>query len=176
MAAGFYAHRQYLYWRYPLEFNDDVTFYAAENNLDPALVYAVIIAESGANPSAVSRAGAVGLMQVLESTKEWLLTKMPGDYKETFIGDKGSADLYDPSVNIAVGTFYLNYLYNRFGDWDTVLCAYNAGETKVGSDWLRNPEYSDDGKTLKHIPYPETKNYVEKVNKTKEIYDKLHFG
>jgi soluble lytic murein transglycosylase len=69
--------------------------------------------------------------------------------------------------------YYLSYLYKRFGNWDTALAGYNAGHGRV-SDWLTDTRYSDDGITLKAIPYPETEQYVKKINKVKLIYVDLY--
>ena len=66
-----------------------------------------------------------------------------------------------PAVNIRYGTYYLSYLYQKFGDWRLTLAAYNAGERRV-SEWLDDPALSPDGR-LEHIPFPETAAYVEKV-------------
>ena len=85
--------------------------------------------------------------------------------------------LYDPETNIKYGTYYLSRLYNRFGDWDTALAAYNGGEGNV-SEWLKDKKYSDDGIKLKtdKIPdeFSETKNYVKKVNKALKKYKELY--
>ncbi len=132
-----------------------------------SMVYAVIKTESGFDENAVSAAGAVGLMQLMPSTFE--------DISVNFLGeDLPDEKIYDPAVNIRYGVFYLSWLYLKFGDWSTVAAAYNAGIGKV-SGWLDDPEYSDDGITLKYIPIKETCDYVKKVSDAKETYEKLYF-
>ena len=109
--------------------------FAAEHDLDPALIEAVIQVESNFNRKAVSRKGAQGLMQLMPSTI-WRLS----------VGDA-----YDPHENIGAGVRYLRQLLDRFhGDLTLALAAYNAGENAV----LR----------YKGVPpYQETRDYVAKV-------------
>ena len=154
----------------PEEYAPYVEQYAAEYGVPTDLVWAVIKTESGFDSSAVSSKGAVGLMQMMPATFEWLTEDILRDYH-------GVGMLYDPETNIKYGTYYLSRLYNRFSDWDTALAAYNGGEGNV-SEWLKDKNYSDDGIKLKtdKIPdeFSETKNYVKKVNKALENYKKLY--
>lgn len=135
------------------------------SGVEPALVYAVIRAESGYREDAVSSAGAVGLMQVKPATAEFLCERegIPFDAER----------LKEGEYNIVIGTRYLLYLMEKFQDEATVLAAYNAGEGTV-RQWLSDGEYSSDGVTLKKIPYPETDGYIKKVRKFKKIYEFLY--
>lgn len=132
---------------------------------EPSLVYAVIRAESGGREDAVSRAGAVGLMQILPSTAEFICGRegIPFDVER----------LKEGEYNILLGTKYLLYLMARFDDETAVLAAYNAGEGTV-MRWLGEAETSADGKTLLKIPYPETAAYVKKIAKFRKIYEILY--
>jgi len=115
---------------------DQIVQAAAErHNLDPALVKAVITTESGWNPSAISRKGAVGLMQLIPETAERF----------------GVGNAFDPAQNVEGGTSYLKALLDRYnGDLTKSLAAYNAGEHAVDQSG--------------GIPaYPETQRYVQKV-------------
>ncbi len=132
---------------------------AARFGVSPALVYAVIRTESGFDENALSEKGALGLMQVLPSTAEFIAAKLK---VENF-------DLNDPQTNIFLGTAYLGYLSQRFTDEMAVLAAYNAGEGRV-AEWLKNPDFSPDGKTLNKVPFPETAAYIRKVRRNKKIY------
>ena len=154
----------------PEEYVPFVEQYADEFGVPVDLVYAVIKTESGFDSSAVSGKGAIGLMQMMPATFEWLTDDILREYL-------GIGMLYDPETNIKYGTYYLSRLYNRFGDWDTALAAYNGGEGNV-SEWLKDKKYSDDGIRLKtdKIPdeFSETKNYVKKVNKALKKYKELY--
>ncbi|MCL2103190.1 MAG: lytic transglycosylase domain-containing protein, partial [Syntrophorhabdaceae bacterium] len=130
--------------------------------LEPELVCALIRAESRFKADAVSRAGASGLMQIMEDTAYWLAPRAGLD-------DFDYAQILDPETNIRLGTYYLSILIEHFGDIEVALCAYNAGRGNVAS-WLDNPEYSSDGKTLDAIPYAETREYVQKVMDNEKIY------
>lgn len=135
------------------------------SGVEPSLVYAIIRAESGYRENAVSRAGAVGLMQVKPSTAEYLCRREGIVFEE--------ARLTEGEYNITVGTKYLLYLFSRFADRWTALAAYNAGEGTV-SAWLADGRYSKDGVTLKTIPFPETEQYVKKIRKFRKIYEILY--
>jgi soluble lytic murein transglycosylase-like protein len=118
-----------------LPYRDEILAASAQSGLDPLLVASVIRVESRFRPHAVSRAGAVGLMQVL-----------PGTGRQY-----GVHDLADPRENIAAGSRHLAYLIDRYeGDLNLALAAYNAGEGTV----RRHGGIP---------PYPETRGYVRKV-------------
>ena len=151
---------------YPKEYEEYVEKYASQYGVPESIVYAVIKTESGYDSGAVSEAGAVGLMQMMPDTFNWLTTLT----KENL--DKGL--LYDPETNIKYGTYYLSYLYLKYGSWDTVYAAYNAGEGNV-DDWLGDALEADGAKKLGDVPFKETENYNKKVNKAAEIYDRLYY-
>ena len=130
---------------------------------DPLLTIAVIRAESGFRANAVSGAGAVGLMQLMPETAEYVRA-MHGYAK---------GELTDPAYNILLGSAYLSYLLGKYRDIDTALAAYNAGEGRV-SLWLRDEAYSQDGKTILSPPFPETNGYLKKVKKNFKIYRILY--
>ncbi len=152
----------------PYKYHAHIAKYAEKYDIPVEIIFAVIKVESSFKADAKSNVGALGLMQMMPSTFEWLT----GNYH---LGENLPAlMLYDPEVSIRYGTYYLRYLKNRFGDWNTVLAAYNAGEGNV-SKWLADKQYSDDGKTLKSIPVEETERYVKKVNNEIGVYREL-FG
>lgn len=152
---------------YVLNHQDLIEKTSDEYSLDPFLVCAVIYTESKFDDKAASGAGAVGLMQIMPSTGEWIAGKLKiKDYTDDY--------LLDPNINIQMGCWYLNYLSNKFdGDINLVLAAYNAGPQTI-SKWLANKEVSSDGKTLTNIPYKETDNYVKRVNSAYEKYKSLY--
>lgn len=151
--------------RYPLEYTDLIRANAAEQGLEPAYVAAVILAESSYNPSAVSRDNAQGLMQILPSTGEWIAGKFGEQYQE--------GCLFDPATNIRYGCWYLGFLMNRYGgDKRCSSAAYHSGQGTV-DDWLKNPAYSADGRTLDVIAGTNADTYVDRVLEYYEKYDEI---
>ena len=126
---------------------------AEEFDVPMAMILSVIRTESDFHPDAVSRAGALGLMQLMPQTFAWLCEELQEPYDPKSITD--------PAVNIRFGTYYLFYLREKFGSWRVALAAYNAGEGRV-SEWLADPTINLNG-TLRRIPYPETAAYVKKT-------------
>lgn len=157
---NYYVVRKHLY---PLKYKEEITYYADYYGHDRALIFAVVKTESGFDDKVVSKAGAVGLMQIKEQTAEYIAKKLGAE----------RYDLTNATDNINFGCFYLKYLLLRFENIDTALIAYNAGEGNV-SAWLSNPKYSEDKKTLKHIPFNESKEYIKKIHKNLEKYKKLY--
>jgi len=152
----------------PAEYKDIVEKYSEEYDVPIEIIYGVIKAESGFRSDVVSSAGAVGLMQIMPDTFEWIAMKLGESPLEGL--------LYDPHTNIKYGTFFLRYLYREFGNWDIVFVAYNAGPNNA-KQWLNDPRYTKDNElVIVNIPYEETKNYVKKVNKNIEAYKRLYFN
>ena len=154
---------------HPLPYYETVKKYASEYAVPVEVIYAVMNTESSFKSDAVSKKGAIGLMQITPDTFSWLCTKTPEEEQST------SQDLlYNPETNIKYGTFFLSLLYTEFGVWDTVYAAYNAGMNRV-AEWMKDPQYNVNGKIV-NIPYPETEKYVEKVSKAVLVYKKLYFN
>ncbi len=154
-------------YQYPREYTEYVTKYCEMYSVPEDLVYAVIRTESSFNPDATSRVGAKGLMQLMPDTLDWLSRLLDEE--------KPTGEITDPETNIKYGTYYLRHLYDRFDDWDTAIAAYNAGHGRV-TKWLTDKKYSDDGITLKYIPIEETKNYVNRINDTRNQYKEIYYG
>lgn len=172
LAVGIGTHFLWNLWNektYPTTHEEIVTLYSEEYDVPKHLVFSVIKTESGFDPDARSSAGAVGLMQIMPSTFEWLTSR------EHLGENLPLTKLTDPEVNIRYGTYYLRYLYEKFGNWDTALAAYNGGEGNV-TEWLEDPEYSDGKGNLTYIPFEETRNYVKKVNDAMAQYEKLELS
>ncbi|MCL2378075.1 MAG: lytic transglycosylase domain-containing protein [Defluviitaleaceae bacterium] len=148
--------------RFPVRYMHIIEANAGE--IDHAVILAVIMAESSFRPYVQSRAGAQGLMQLMPATAEWIAGLMGKT-------DFDPETIWKPEVNIALGSFYLNWLKRRYnGDLGLAIAAYNAGQGRVNS-WLADPELSSDGITLDTIPFPETRNYVERVEFNRRAYD-----
>ncbi len=144
---------------FPIKYQDEIAYASQTFGVAEAVIYAVINTESHFDKDAISSKGAVGLMQVMPSTAEEIASACG---LEEF-------DLQNPKDNILLGTYYIAKLCERFEDLETALCAYNAGPTNV-KNWLTDENYSDDGKTLKDIPFEETKNYIAKFQKNLKYY------
>ncbi|MGN1162655.1 MAG: lytic transglycosylase domain-containing protein [Christensenellales bacterium] len=149
--------------KYPLKYENDIRFFAAENELQASLVAAIINTESGFNPNAKSQSGAEGLMQLMPRTARFVANKYAINFE--------SNDLFNPQKNIEIGCKYLRYLFNKFNDKKTVLFAYNSGEGNV-VNWLQNQDFSNDGKKLASCPFFETNTYVQRVERAEKIYIK----
>ncbi len=159
-----FAVRSFLY---PIKYKNYITKYAEEYNLSPSVVASIINVESGFDKNAKSRVGAIGLMQIMPDTAIYIC-------EINHISFDDNNDLYNPEKNIQIGCMYFRYLLNKFQDFDNSIYAYNAGETTV-KNWLKNTNYSQDKKHINNVPYIETKNYLNKINKNIRIYKNYKF-
>ena len=145
--------RWYERMRYPLEYEKIVVGHAENYRLEPHLLAAVIYQESKFDANAVSESGAVGLMQLLPATAQGIADRTGGSGWH-------ERDLVDPELNVRYGSWYLRHLVDKYGDEQTALAAFNAGQGNVDS-WRR------DGKG---IAFAETRHYVDRVEELKRIY------
>ncbi len=150
---------------HPREYSEFVEKYSFEYKVPEKICYAVIKCESGFDSAAKSVAGAVGLMQIMPSTFEYLCSLM-GETHEVGM-------LYDPETNIRFGIYYLSILYERFGFWETAFAAYNAGPTRV-DEWISAGKADDSGR-LTEIPITETATYLERVTSAVKMYENLYY-
>jgi soluble lytic murein transglycosylase len=142
----------------PLQHEDIIRQQASAKHLDPALIAAVIYAESKFTPR-TSQAGAEGLMQLLPSTAQFLAKRSGGT---AFV----PSDLATPQVNIAYGSYYLRYLLDRYDGREVpAIAAYNAGETNVDK-WL----HGGHDLPVSSIPFTETRAYVTRVLDARDRY------
>lgn len=166
---GFICDRAYTAGQkrtYPRMYNELVEKYSAEYGVPEQILYATIKTESNFRSDAVSRAGAVGLMQLMPDTFDWISDDLLGEHLD-------NANAYDPDTNIRYGTFMLSWLYRSYGDWELVFAAYNAGAGNVNK-WLADDEYSRDGR-LTYIPFDETRAYVKRQKENIAVYEKLYY-
>ena len=139
----------------PLSETSIIRKQAAEKHLDPALIAAVIYAESKFEPR-TSSAGAQGLMQILPETA-YYLAHLSGGSRFT------ASDLATPEVNLAYGSYYLRYLLDHYhGEEMLALAAYNGGLTNVDR-WVSRARAEGASLTIDAIPFPETREYVQRV-------------
>lgn len=147
----------YLRTRYPLEYEHIIRAHAANYDLDPALLAAVVYAESRFDPTARSAAGAVGLMQLLPETAKGIALRTGGN---RFV----VADLLDPEINVRYGSWYLDHLGDRYGDTRLALAAYHGGQGNV-DEWLAHGG---------ELEFPETREYVGEVTRLRGVYAKAY--
>jgi soluble lytic murein transglycosylase len=135
---------------------------AAAKDLDPALIAAVIYAETKFDPRP-SSAGAQGLMQILPTTA-YYLAHLSGGISFT------AGDLAEPSVNVAYGSYYLRYLLNHYGGNEMLaVAAYNGGLTNVDK-WVAHADAAGKRLAVGEIPFPQTREYVRRVLSAEAAY------
>jgi soluble lytic murein transglycosylase len=139
--------------RYPFQYRAIVRGHARNYRLEPALLAAVIYAESKFDANAESNSGAIGLMQLLPSTADGIALHTGGSNFQR-------SDLYNPEINVRYGAWYLRHLLDKYNDEQKALAAYNAGQDNVDR-WLA----SGSG-----IRFTETRAYVDRVEDLKRIY------
>jgi soluble lytic murein transglycosylase len=150
----------------PLTHSDIIRQQAAEKHLDPALIAAVIYAETKFD-ARTSPTGALGLMQIEPQTAEFLAHRSGAT-------SFSIADLGTPQVNIAYGSYYLRYLIDHYnGDIMLALAAYNAGQTNVDR-WSANARASGGTMSVDEIPFPETRAYVARVLQAQRDYRRTY--
>jgi soluble lytic murein transglycosylase len=143
--------------RYPLRYETIVRAHARNYDIEPALLAAVIYQESKFRADARSSSGAIGLMQLLPDTARGIALRTGGTRFQV-------DDLYNPDINVRYGCWYLRHLLQKYGDEETALAAYNAGQRNV-DNWLL-----DGG----GIRFSETRHYVKRVEELKKIYQRTY--
>jgi soluble lytic murein transglycosylase len=151
---------------YPIAARDTIVRMARQYDIDPILVAALIRQESNFNPRATSVVGARGLMQVMPSVAEPIA-------KTLGLSGWSAARLYDPGINIMVGTAHLAPLIRSQRDVARVLAAYNAGESRVVR-WAKKTGADDPELFTERIPFAETRDYVKSVLRNRAFYRALY--
>jgi soluble lytic murein transglycosylase len=154
-------------WRaaFPLPYEPSVRSSAASNDLDPMLVAGLIRQESAFESNAMSRAGAVGLMQLEPKTASKLARQLKVRYART--------RLTDPGYNLQLGSRYLAGLIEAFRTPEAALAAYNAGEDRV-QQWTAGQNYLEPAEFVESIPFTETREYVQIVIRNAEVYRQVY--
>lgn len=152
---------------YPYPYKEIVDRYAERYEIDPYLAAAVIKSESNFRQDVHSHRGAIGLMQLMPDTAEWIASRLEDDaYSET--------RLHEPDCNIQYGIWYLAHLEQDFdGNKVLSLAAYNAGRGNV-EDWIKEYRWGMDFNRIDEIPYEETRLYVERVLRYEKKYRELY--
>jgi soluble lytic murein transglycosylase len=156
------------YWEalFPKPFWPDLKRFASANALDPYLVASLIRQESAFNPNAVSRANAVGLMQLLPKTGKLVA-------KEVKLRRFAAQQLFTPGINLQLGTRYVRGMVDKYGSFEYALAAYNAGSDRV-DEWLGAAKYRDPQEFVESIPFTETREYVQAILRNANVYRQLY--
>ncbi len=150
-------------WLYPIHYEDAIEETAEKWGIDPLLVASIIRTESSWDPEAISKAGAVGLMQIMPETAQELAERGLVD-PSAFSPE----NLEDPLTNIAYGTAYLAYCLENTANVEQAIAAYNAG-IGAAREWASEPSAFEDA-----IKYPETTSYLERVQSALSNYLEIY--
>jgi soluble lytic murein transglycosylase len=143
--------------RYPLEHEAIIRGHAENYRLEPSLLAAVIYQESKFDSDARSSSGAIGLMQLLPDTAKGIALRTGGSRFRV-------EDLYDPEINVRYGSWYLRHLLDKYGDVESALAAYNAGQRNVD-------RWREEGAGIR---FAETRHYVRRVLELQDVYRRAH--
>jgi len=151
---------------YPRPYSTTVEAAAAEFDVDPLLLWAVMREESRYDPEALSYVGARGLMQVMPSTQEWIAEQLGEEITP--------GEAFTPEASIRMGAWFLRFLLDYFeDDLELAIAAYNGGAGSVDS-WLDDPRVSNRDDFLRWIGFGETREYLSKVSLSYQVYQELY--
>jgi soluble lytic murein transglycosylase len=154
-------------WMYPIKYQEEIIEASRRYQVDPYLVLAIIRSESSFHTDRISNKGAVGLMQVMPDTADWIIS-------QAGFRTSGANDLFDPRMNIHIGTWYLAFLLQMYeGNVVKAIAAYNAGPGKVNK-WLTQDLWNGTRETIEDIPIGETRHYVQRVLYYHDRYRKIY--
>ncbi len=148
---------------YHLEYADYIQQAADRYQVNPYFIAAMAKCESDFDASAVSKAGAVGIMQMMPETAEEV-----AEWGLVDSSEYSPDNLTDPETSINYGTAYLRYLVERYHEMNPAIAAYNAGMGNVDK-WLE-----EDADVRASVEFGETEKYIESVNRAKAMYEKLY--
>lgn len=150
---------------YPTKYSDEVERWSGEFSVDPALVYAVIKVESNFDPKANSEVGAIGLMQIIGDSFDWVAWRLGRS-------DLVFEDMYKPEESIMFGTYMLSYLYKKYGSIELTAAAYHSGMGTVDK-WIERGEIDPDCVAISDIQGDNTRHYVKKIIKAYNKYSDI---
>ena len=156
------------YWEalFPKPYWPDLKKFSSANGLDPYLVASLIRQESEFNPGAVSAKNALGLMQLLPKVGR-------GVARQVRLRHYSTPQLFNPSINMQLGTRYFRSMVDQFGGFEYALAAYNAGDDRV-KDWQSAGKYRDVQEFVESIPFTETREYVQAIMRNANVYKQLY--
>jgi soluble lytic murein transglycosylase len=156
------------FWRlsYPRPYSTTVQSAAAEYDVDPLLIWAVMREESRYDPDALSWVGARGLMQVMPPTQDWIAEQLAEEI--------APGDAYTPETSIRMGAWFLRFLADYFDqDLELTIAAYNGGAGSVDI-WQADPRVADRDDLLRWIGFGETREYLQRVSLSYLVYQALY--
>jgi soluble lytic murein transglycosylase len=154
---------------FPLPWGDELHSRASLHGIDPYLVAGLIRQESEFDPNARSRAGALGLMQIMPATGRSLARKAG-------IARHATDHLFIPERSLSLGTLHFREVLDRFGgNLIHTLAGYNAGESRV-DQWVLRENFEEPAEFVESIPFTETRGYVQSVLRNAEVYRRLYRG
>jgi len=158
---------------FPRPYRELVEKYAEETGFAPSLLFGLIRTESAFQSGIVSRAGAVGLMQLMPETAQEMAERIRRAEGPDYAAGEDGLDLNDPEQNIHIGAYYLNYLNVRFEDLMLSLLAYNGGMNRIRR--LRSASTMPVDLFLETISINETRNYGKRVTAAAAVYEELYY-
>jgi len=156
------------FWQlsYPRPYSATIEAAAAEFDVDPLLIWAIMRRESRFDPGAFGYVGERGLMQILPSTQAWIAEQLEEDISP--------GDALTPEASIRMGAWFLHFLLDYFdGDLELTVTAYNGGAGSVDS-WQADPLVSNRDDLLRWIGFGQTREYLERVSLDYRVYQKLY--
>ncbi|WP_249226582.1 lytic transglycosylase domain-containing protein [Alicyclobacillus mengziensis] len=164
-------------WMYPIGYQSLIQQSAHVNQLDPLLVASVIRVESQFHQKDVSHAGAIGLMQLMPDTAQWVADQMTEEGTKLVgerAGQTNTGDLASPQLNIQLGSWYIRYLMQQFnGNEVAAIAAYNGGPKRV-HEWLATGTWNGQLQTISAIPVGETRHFVDRVFYNYDLYKRIY--
>lgn len=151
---------------YPKKYQSIISNMSDKYEIDENLIYAIIKTESNFDSKATSKANAKGLMQIVDDTAIEISKKAGVDNFQVDM-------LFDPEINIELGTYYFKELYDKYKNKTIAIIAYNAGQGNVDK-WITEGIINDKSESLDNIPYKETATYWKKVLREYNVYNRLY--
>lgn len=165
-------------WMYPIKYEKDIQVSAANYKVDPLFIAAIIRVESNYKPEMLSKKGAIGLMQIMPDTAQWIVEQAEFSH---LTKDR----LNNPDVNIEVGSWYIHSLTSEFRsllqqgskmDRIAIIAAsYNAGPGNVAK-WVSESVWNGKFDSLNQIPFGETRHYVQRIVYYYKKYERYYSG
>jgi soluble lytic murein transglycosylase len=146
---------------------------AKEFDLEPSLLYGLIRSESAFRAAVISRAGAVGLMQLMPFTAKDMAERIKREGGPNYFGENDLVDSTNPALNVHIGTYYFKYLRDYFDDPILALMAYNGGQNRIRR--LRSANNLPIDLFVETVPIYETRDYGKRVPAVAKIYHELYY-